>query len=123
MTLLKIFFTASLILFTSLLFSQQESNSAGVKRTSKVYFYTFSGVLNADNIEQITDEIKKMRFVTEVKIEYKTEKAIGQVKLLATEFFTSTDTDFEFSIYDLKMLLVRNNLMPNDCRSEVVANN
>lgn len=121
MTFLKILITAAFLLFSSFVFSQQDSKSAPVKKTAKVYYYTFSGVLNSDNIERIKDEIGRMRFVTEVKIEYKAEKALGQVKLMATEYYTNNDTDFEFSIYDLKMLLIRNNLTPNDCKSEVVS--
>jgi hypothetical protein len=62
-----------------------------------------------------------MQFVTEAKIEYKAEQSAGQVRLLATEKFTSVYNDFEFSIYNLKQLLMRYNLIPSVYRSEVIS--
>ena len=102
-------------------FSQAVDKASLAKETEKIYYYSFSGVLNPDNIEMIKEEILRMQFVTEVKIEYKAEKALGQVRLIAKEYYTNNDTDFEFSIYNLKMLLIRNNLMPSEYKFEVVS--
>ena len=61
-----------------------------------------------------------MQFVSEVKIEYKAEKALGQIRLIANEYYTNNDTDFEFNIYNLKMLLIQNNLMPSEYKFEII---
>lgn len=118
-------FKLNLLLFFSFIsinsFSQAVDKASLAKETEKIYYYSFSGVLNPDNIEMIKEEILRMQFVTEVKIEYKAEKALGQVRLIAKEYYTNNDTDFEFSIYNLKMLLIRNNLMPSEYKFEVVS--
>lgn len=108
-------------LLSSGIYAQSVDKTSLAKETQKIYYYSFSGVLNPDNIEVMKEEILKMQFVTEVKIEYKAEKALGQVRLIAKEFYTNNDTDFEFSIYNLKMLLIRNNLMPSEYKFEVVS--
>lgn len=102
-------------------FSQAADKASLAKTTEKIYYYSFSGTLNPENIEAMKEEILRMQFVTEVKIEYKAEKALGQVRLIAKEYYTNNDTDFEFSIYNLKMLLIRNNLMPSEYKFEVVS--
>ena len=111
------------ILFYSNSYAQVDGKNEHTKITSKIYYYTFSGILNPDNIEKIKDEISRMQFVSEVKIEYKAEKAIGQVRLIADEFYTNNETDFEFNIYNLKMLLIQNNLMPSEYKFEIVTKN
>ena len=115
----------NILLFFTLLstsfFAQSVDKTSLAKETEKIYYYSFSGVLNTENIEMMKEDILKMRFVKEVKIEYKAEKALGQVRLLTKEFYTNNDTDFEFSIYNLKMLLIQNNLMPSEYKSEVVS--
>ncbi|MBC7695304.1 MAG: hypothetical protein H7141_07670 [Burkholderiales bacterium] len=115
----------NIVLFFTLLssgfYAQAFDKASLAKETEKIYYYSFSGILNPSSIDMIKDEILRMQFVTEVKIEYKAEKALGQVKLIAKEKYTNNDTDFEFSIYNLKMLLIRNNLMPSEYKSEVVS--
>ncbi len=120
MAFTKIVFTAAIIFFSSLLFSQDVKPAISIK-TSKIYFYSFTGALNSESAELLKSEIERMRFVNEVKIEYKVQKSAGQIRLLATEFYTDNDTDFEFNVYDLKMLLIRNNLAPLDYKFEVVS--
>jgi len=114
---LLLFFT--IISFKS--YSQSIDKASMSKTTEKIYYYSFSGALNPENIEAMKEEILRMQFVTEVKIEYKAEKALGQVRLIAKEYYTNNDTDFEFSIYNLKMLLIRSNLMPSEYKFEVVS--
>ena len=91
------------------------------KETSKIYYYQFEGQLTPETSENLRNEILTMQFVTEAKIEYKAEKSAGQVRLLTTEKFTSVDNDFEFSIYNLKQLLIRYNLIPSVYKSEVIS--
>jgi len=118
----KLFFLLSFIALGSSVNAQNRAEkSAMAKETSKIYYYQFEGILTPETSENLRNEILAMQFVTEAKIEYKAEKSAGQVRLLATEKFTSVDSDFEFSIYNLKQLLIRYNLIPSVYRSEVIS--
>ena len=118
----KFFLLLSFISFSTFLNAQSNlDKSAIAKETSKIYYYQFEGQLSPETSEKMRNEILGMQFVTEVKIEYKAEKSAGQVRLLATEKFTSVDNDFEFSIYNLKQLLMTYNLIPNIYKSEVIS--
>jgi hypothetical protein len=118
----KLFFLLSFVTFSTVVNAQNRAEkSAMAKETSKIYYYQFEGQLTPETSEALREEILAMQFVTEAKIEYKAEKSAGQVRLLATEKFMSVDTDFEFSIYNLKQLLIRYNLIPSVYRSEVIS--
>ncbi len=117
----KLLFLLSFAAFGSAVNAQNRAEkSAMAKETSKIYYYQFEGQLTPESSETLRNEILAMQFVTEAKIEYKAEKSAGQVRLLATEKFTSVDNDFEYSIYNLKQLLTRYNLIPSVYRSEVI---
>jgi hypothetical protein len=118
----KLFFLLSFFAFNVSINAQSKADkSAMAKETSKMYYYQFEGQLTPETSETLRNEILAMQFVTEAKIEYKAEKSAGQIRLLATEKFTSIDNDFEFSIYNLKQLLIRYNLIPSVYRSEVIS--
>jgi len=118
----KLFFLLSFFAFaTSVNAQNRAEKSAMAKETSKIYYYQFEGQLTPETLENLRNEILTMQFVTEAKIEYKAEKSAGQVRLLTTEKFTSVDNDFEFSIYNLKQLLIRYNLIPSVYKSEVIS--
>ena len=118
----KLLFLISFVAFaTSVNAQNRAEKSAMAKETSKIYYYQFEGQLTPETSENLRNEILTMQFVTEAKIEYKAEKSAGQVRLLTTEKFTSVDNDFEFSIYNLKQLLTRYNLIPSVYRSEVIS--
>lgn len=118
----KFFFLLSLVAFSTAVNAQNRADKGAMaKETSKIYYYQFEGQLSPEVSETLRDEILAMQFVTDAKIEYKAEKSAGQVRLQATEKFTSVDTDFEFSIYNLKQLLIRYNLIPSVYRSEVIS--
>ncbi len=118
--LLKNLFVLTLAFSSFNILAQNNPDNVRNRVTTKMYYYTFSGVLSFDNIETLKNEINNMQFVTEVKIEYKADKSMGQIRLIAKEFYTNNDTDFEFNIYNLKMLLIRNNLNPNEYKSELI---
>ena len=118
----KLFFLLSFFAFAASVNAQNRAEkSAMAKETSKIYYYQFEGTLTPETSENLRNEILTMQFVTEAKIEYKAEKSAGQVRLLTTEKFTSVDNDFEFSIYNLKQLLIRYNLIPSVYKSEVIS--
>lgn len=90
------------------------------QQTSKMYDYEFTGMLNTSQQEQLRLEVANMQFVTEAKIYYKPEKGSGMIRLLTKEYYTNSDTDFEFNIYNLKMLISKFNLTPIEYRSEII---
>ena len=108
-------------LCTTIKAQSRTEKSALAKETSKLYYYQFEGQLSSEASETLRNAILGMLFVTEAKIEYKAEKTAGQVRVYTTEKYTDNDTDFEFSIYNLKELLIKNNLFPSVYRSEVIA--
>ena len=85
-----------------------------------MYDYEFTGEINSTQLEMLRSEIEKMLFVTKAKIFYKSEKSSGQVRLFANEYFINKETDFEFNIYNLKMLIAKYNLTPVEYRSEII---
>lgn len=90
------------------------------KQTNKMYDYEFSGEINSVQQKQLREAVTKMQFVTEAKIYYKPEKGSGMIRLLTKEYFINDKTDFEFNIYNLKMLITKFNLTPIEYRSEVI---
>ena len=115
----KLFF----IIFFMMLFNSSFSQNGVSKNsvTHKLYYYTFSGALSFDAIEQMKAEILTMQFVTETKIEYKAEKGLGQLRIFTEEKYINSDTDFEFNIYNVKQLLIRYNALPNEIKSEIIS--
>lgn len=113
----KIIFGISIIAFSNQLSAQTEvkqNESTHITETSKMYSYQFTGNLTPTEISALKDEVSKMLFVKEVKMEYKPEKSAGQLRLVTLEKFTNNDAPFQFSIFDLKELLIKKNLMPVD---------
>lgn len=114
----------SLVTCSSILKSQttvRGSEPSHISETSKIYSYQFEGKLSPSEIEVLKEDILKMQFVKEVKVEYKDHKSAGQVRLITLEKFTNTDTEFQFSIYNLKELLMSKNLFPSDYTFEVLS--
>ncbi len=114
----------SLVASTSILNAQtaaRNAEPAHITETSKMYSYQFEGKLTPTEIELLKEDILKMQFVKEVKVEYKDHKSAGQVRLITLEKFTNTDTEFQFSIYNLKELLISKNLFPSNYTFEVLS--
>lgn len=116
-SLKKIILGLSIITFSNQLSAQadvKQNEPAHITETSKMYSYQFTGNLTPTEITSLKDEVSKMLFVKEVKMEYKPEKSAGQLRLVTLEKFTNNDNPFQFSIFDLKELLIKKKLMPVD---------
>lgn len=92
-----------------------------VDHTFKRYDYDFIGELSIAQQEQLRSEVANLKFVTEVKVYCKSEKKTGMIRLLTNEYFIDEKSDFEFSIYNLKMLISKYNLTPVEYRSEIIS--
>lgn len=120
--ILKALAVITLIMASNRLLSQEQVMPERDYReqTSKMYDYEFTGQINSTQLEMLRSEIEKMLFVTKAKIFYKDDKSAGQVRLFTKEYFINDDTDFEFNIYNLKMLIAKFNLTPVEYRSEII---
>lgn len=101
--------------------TNREVEQKHITETSKMYEYRFSGKLSTSEIDQLREDVLKMDFVKEVKVLYKSEKSLGQVRLVTVEKFTSTDKPFQFNILGLKELLLSKNLFPEEYSSELIS--
>lgn len=104
-----------------LLAQEQIITERNYDHIKKMYDYEFTGEINSTQLELLRSEISNMRFVTKAKIFYKSEKGFGQIRLFTEEYFIDWDTDFEFNIYNLKMLIAKFNLNPAEYRSEIIS--
>lgn len=119
-----LFICIGLISCTSFLSAQTASDVSEQKHiteTSKMYSYRFTGKISPSEIEQLKKDVLNMEFVKEVKVEYKTEKSGGQLRLITIEKFTNTDKPFQFDILGLKELLISKNLFPEEYNSVLIS--
>ena len=89
----------------------------------KLIDYEFNGELTETQHRALESEIQQMKFVTNAKVILKSEKKTGIARVQVKEFYTNKDTDFEFDIYKLKMLLTKFGLTPAEHRIQEISNN
>ena len=102
-------------------YSQQPKvahSKSEVVEFSKTYYYTFVGSASKETIEQLREDLLKLPFVQDAKVEYKTEKSAGQVKLITLEKVVTNEGDPEFSMVYIKQALINRGFSPADFRSE-----
>lgn len=121
--IIKVLALTILTISSNLLFSQQEikTDRDYKKETIKMYDYEFSGKIDSDKLEDLRKEIALLKFVTQAKIFYKDEKSTGMVRVTTSEIYTNKETEFEFNIFNLKMLITKFNLDPIEFRSEIIS--
>ena len=119
---LKLLLIIGFCAFTTSLFSQQDVKGEG-RVTEKIYSYRFSGPLSVTDRESLRTDVLNMRFAAEVKIEYKAEKSIGQIRVWTKEKFIDTDTEFQFNILKLGEVLRQHNLEPIEYNADKISKN
>lgn len=90
------------------------------KTIKKTFFYSFENVNYPSQIDRLKDDIYALKGVTEVKTEYKSEKAMGQVIVTVIEKSISKESDQEFDIKTLKGAIINNQLTPLTLTQEEV---
>ena len=60
----------------------QISSESKLETKQTIYYYTFSG---NGNLDELKSSISKLKDVSESKIEYKKERSEGQIRLIVTE--------------------------------------
>lgn len=84
----------------------------------KIHYYTFSGIAVQEQLEFLQQELAKLEFVTEAKIEYKGEKSAGQIRILTAEPAPKHENDPLFSPSSIKKTLINQGFMPSEYRFE-----
>jgi hypothetical protein len=113
--------TVLFISISQFAFSQEQKLKSD-KQVTKMHYYSFQGQASPEQLEFLQQDLKSMEFVTEVKIEYKAEKAGGQVRLIATENAVAGEGDKQFNAVNIKRSLVAKGLTPVEYHNETITN-
>lgn len=100
----------------------QEPKLKSEKQVATMHYYTFQGTTSAEQLDLLQQELGRLEFVTEVKIEYKAEKGAGQVRLITRERAVAGEGDKQFSAVDIKRTFIRQGLSPVEYHSEQISN-
>ena len=107
-TILSIFF----------LFSLFGINAQNTKTTKTTYFYSVSNVISSEQLDKVKTEFSVLKNVSEVKTNYKPEKAMGQFIVIVIEKIRTSEGEDFFEVTDLKKIILKNNLNPLDFNFE-----
>jgi hypothetical protein len=90
--------------------------------TKTMYSYTFSGVNSTTNIESLTNEVSNLKGVTTCKPILKLEQNNGQLIVVVEEYTRSSEGEVLFEPTDLKKIIIKNGLIPNELITEELKN-
>lgn len=90
----------------------QEKNTLNANEFLTMHYYTFSGNVNQDKIDELEKALLKLEFVSEAKVKYKSEKSVGQIALVVKEKTITKEGDKSFSPTSVKQLILKNGLTP-----------
>lgn len=110
----KLFCLLGLFFFSGFMFSQNNIEQV----TKRIHYYSFSGAASQEQIENLQQEVAKIKFVTEAKVQYKPEKGKGELRVLTSEIPVKGENEPEFSPILLKRTLANLGFEPNEYRSE-----
>ncbi|MBW6482253.1 MAG: hypothetical protein K0B10_04245 [Vicingaceae bacterium] len=113
-------FLIPILCFTNFYLHAQTTSNQEVITT--IYYYSFSGELSSTTLSEIESEAKQLTNVDEVKVKYKEENKLGQLIVLVKEKNRNSEGDILFQPTDLKKLLSKNNLIPNELTLEILKN-
>lgn len=111
---IKFVYLIGLFFFSGFMFSQNNSEQV----TKKIHYYSFAGSASQEQIENLQQEVAKITFVTEAKVQYKPEKGLGELRVLTSEVPVKGENEPEFSPILLKKALATMGFEPNEYRSE-----
>ncbi len=108
---LTLFYCTFFLSLFSISFSQ-EKNTLNSNEFFTMHYYTFSGNVNQDKIDDLEKALQKLEFVSEAKVKYKAEKGMGQISLVVKEKTILKEGDKTFSPTSVKQLILRTGLSP-----------
>ncbi len=110
-------FTGIFLLFSNIGYAQQSSNTKLIKTAYYYSFKTTSDVPDFNNMEQ---EIKALKNVTEVKIKFKPESKAGQLIVMTKERPRQSEGEVLFQPTDLKRIISSNGFIPNELETTLL---
>ncbi|NSW45700.1 MAG: hypothetical protein HPY79_07805 [Bacteroidales bacterium] len=96
---------------------------AQVKTTRYIhvkYSYIVENVNSELQLQKLQNDFKQIKGVDEVKYTYKPEKQKAQYIIYTTQQIRQSEADEEFHITSLKEAIIKNNLVPNELKEEIV---
>jgi len=116
MKLKNYFLLSVMIVMTS--FSLKSQTTTVPATLKKTFYYSFENVLSETQIERLKTDVYALKGVSEVKSEYKAEKAKGQIIVVVIEKQVTKESDKTFDIRDLKFAISNNQLTPLELTQE-----
>jgi hypothetical protein len=113
---MKTVFLFLLVFLTSTLFAQEKTN----RYIQVKYTYIVENVNAETQLQKLQNDFKQIKGVDEVKYIYKPEKQKAQYIIYTTQQVRQSEGDEEFHITSLKEAIIKNDLVPNELKEEIV---
>lgn len=84
------------------------------------YSYTVENVQSETQLQKLSEDLKNIKGVDNVKYTYKPEKQKAQFIIYTTHKIRQSEADEEFRITDLKAAVLKNELTPSYFKEEIV---
>jgi len=84
------------------------------------YTYIVENVNSDLQLQKLQNDFKQIKGVDEVKYTYKPEKQKAQYIIYTTQQVRQSEGDEEFHITLLKEAIIKNDLVPNELKEEIV---
>jgi hypothetical protein len=114
----KIRYSVLLALFSIIFTSVKAQQIALPGDVKKTFYYSFENVTSESQIENLKRNVSMLKGVSEVKSEFKSEKAMGQIMVVVIEKKRTQEGDTEFDIRLLKNAIIQNQLQPLELTQE-----
>lgn len=117
---MSLHFSILLTILLSFGFNVKAQNKSTLTKT--IYSYTFSGFNSTSNIESLTQEVSNLKGVTICKPVIKLEQNSGQLIVIVEEYSRTSEGQEMFEPTDLKKIIIKNGLIPNELTTEPFSN-
>lgn len=114
----KIRYSVLLALFSIIFTSVKAQQIALPGDVKKTFYYSFENVTSDTQVENLKRNVSMLKGVSEVKSEYKADKAMGQIMVIVIEKKRTLEGDEEFDIRLLKNAIIQNQLQPLELTQE-----
>ncbi|HOU97310.1 MAG TPA: hypothetical protein PLP65_00515 [Bacteroidales bacterium] len=105
-----------LVFSLSTVFAQEK----GSRFIQVKYTYLIEQVQSENQLIHLESDLKQIKGVDQVKYQYKPEKQTAQFIIYTTQQVRQSEGDEEFNITSLKSAIIKNDLIPNELKEEIV---
>jgi len=113
---MKTAFLFLMVFLTSTLFAQVKT----ARYIQVKYTYIVENVNSESQLQKLQNDFKQIKGVDEVKYTYKPEKQKAQYIIYTTQQVRQSEGDEEFHITSLKEAIIKNDLVHNELKEEIV---